>query len=253
MSRPAAGRNWIMLASLVLLGIPALGGTVELSGTYVLVEHPTGIKIPDRIAFQGGGACVVELEGKAGLAGKYQADSLGNLTIDASNGEEPEKFQYARKQVSMILTDKDAGDFYYARLPAEQPHVEFKDVTGIFSFQNEVGASVAEITPDHRFRILLREYLEPRNLASQPNDRTYVDIKMDGTCSYADGVITYGIEHTDAAQPALPDQSLVDVVTKRDAKGLWIFDVYHDSASRCEPPADKFELPPPPFGYQKVN
>jgi hypothetical protein len=242
-----------MLVFLVVLGIPALGGTVELSGTYVLVEHPTGIKIPDRVAFQGGGACVVELEGKAGLAGKYQADAAGNLTIDAGNGEEPEKFQYARKQVSMILTDKDAGDFYYARLPAEKPHVEFKDLTGIFWCQNEMGESVTEITPVHRFRVLLRELSAPQNiltpLLTQAKDRTYTDVTLEGTCSYADGVTTYTVEHTDAAQP---DQSTADVVIKRDAKGLWIVDAYHDAVI-CQPLVDKLELSAPPAGYQKAN
>jgi hypothetical protein len=72
---------------------------------------------------------------------------------------------------------------------------------------------------------------------------------MDGTFSYSNGIVTYLPEHSDAPQQ---DKYLRDFIIKRDGKGLWQIDAYHDSII-CERPVSNLDLPPVPDGYHKAS
>ena len=104
--------------------------------------------------------------------------------------------------------------------------------------QNEMGSSATEITGAHKFRAHLHDLV--------PDDHTYYDIHIEGTYTYADGIGTYFPEHSNAPEQ---DKYLRDIIMKRDEKGLWVIDPYHDLIV-CGAPATNLDLPPVPPGYR---
>jgi hypothetical protein len=245
-------KYWIVsAAALFFLPVAAFAADAgALSGTYVLVEHFKGVEAADRIAFHADGSCVLEIDGQSGVAGKYQVDPDGKLTINPGGGKPVLAYHYSRGKITLILSRQNDEDLYYGLLPDQPPHLQFSDIVGIVTCHNEAGDSVCEITADHKFRVRLHDLSVAPGIAgwisAGPQGHVCYDVSMDGTCSYADGVTTYAVEHCDAAPP---DQSLADVVIKRDEKGLWLIDCYHDQVI-CQPWGTKFELPAAPWGYK---
>jgi hypothetical protein len=236
-------------------------GPAAVTGTFVLIEHVKGVEAADRIAFHPDGSCVLDLDGRKGLTGSYNADADGNLSLVADGGKTALSYHFKRGKVGLVLSHDGDDDLYYGLLPDYPPRLQFSDLVGSFSCDDENGDSVTTITPDHKFSVHLRQLT---TVAAAPSgivstiaswfnggaNKVYYDIAIDGTCSYADGVTTYIVEHYAGSQP--PDQSLSDVVIKRDDKGLWIIDPYHDKVI-CQPPAANLDLPAPPAGYDKAT
>jgi hypothetical protein len=209
-----------------------------LSGKYLLVEHPKDVQAPDLLDFHPDGSCVVDLGVHTGIAGKYQTDDTGNLTLQPAGNPEF-KYHFQRLKTSIILTPDSGSPLYYGLKPDQPTPVAFTDAIGTYLARDQYGDSVTQITPDHKFLIHGHQF---------DNDgHVYYDIRLDGTCSFADGVITYNIAHSVSTQQ---DQYVRDLLVKHDDKGLWVVDAYTD-AILCETPSKDLDLPPPPEGYRE--
>jgi hypothetical protein len=245
--------HWLLsIATGLVAALSAEASAGSLSGTYELVEHYKGVEAPDRIEFRADGSCVMDLDGAHGAVGKYHADS-SSLTIDPGGGSAALTYQYRLGTFNLVLSKGGQDDLYYGKLPAERPHVQFTDLTGMYSCHNEAGDSVCQVTANHEFHIKLRELScvpwSAQWLAGGAAGRVYNDVFVDGTCSYADGVTFYKVEHYQGPEE---DQSVADVVIKRDNTGLWVVDAYRDKVV-CQPVTTSMDLPPPPFGYSKAS
>ena len=104
---------------------------------------------------------------------------------------------------------------------------------------SETGAAVQELRPDHTFEMRITDLV--------PEQRTYFDVRLDGTFSYSAGVITYRLTRANLPRR---DDYIRDFVAKRDKACLWIVDPFHDTLT-CEKAATTLDPPPPPAGYKK--
>lgn len=213
----------------------------QLAGKFFLAECPTGSVAPDSIEFRADGTCLVDAAGRTGVAGKYEVSEDERLTIEADVGAWKE-FNAPCELLNYTLTLEPSGEteLIYVRMP-DGPRPPFSEILGTFSMHNDSGDSAGEITGDHKFREHLHDL--------DSDEHTYYDIHIDGTCSYSNGIVTYLPENSDAPQP---DKYLRDFIIKRDAKGLWQIDPYHDRIL-CEQPATNLDLPPVPSGYQNAR
>jgi opacity protein-like surface antigen len=229
---------------------------VKLTGTYVLIEHYKGVRAADRIAFLPDNHCTLDIDGKTGVTGKYDARADNTIAITPDGGSGELDYQFTQGKMTLKLSHENQDDLYYGLLPDQPPAIRFSDVLGIVTCHNDGGDSSTQITPDHRFTVRMRELSTPPEggVFSILSDivsgtkRTYIDITADGTCSYADGVIHYIVEHTKSPEP---DESLNDVVIKADSTGIWIIDPTRDQVI-CQPRATSLDLPPPPAGYTQA-
>jgi len=209
-----------------------------LSGKYLLVAHPKDVQAPDAIDFHPDGSCFVDIGDHSNIGGKYETDDAGNLTLDPAGNPES-KYHFQRLKCSLILAKDGESPLYYGLLPTQPSPVAFSDVIGTYLARDKYGDSNTEITPDHKFQIHAHQL--------DLDGHVYYDLLMDGTCSYADGVITYTIAHSVGPEQ---DQYLRDLVVKHDDKGIWVLDAYTDAVI-CETPSKNLDLPPPPDGYRE--
>jgi len=213
----------------------------EFTGKYFLAECPSGSVAPDAIEFRPDGSCLVDASDHIGIAGKYETTAEGHLTIEADTGEWKEfNAPYELGKYTLTLQPNNETMLIYVKMP-EGSRPQFDEILGIFSAHNELGDSAGGLTADHKFLEHLHDL--------DPDEYTYYDIHMDGTFSYSNGIVTYLPEHSDAPQQ---DKYLRDFIIKRDGKGLWQIDAYHDSII-CERPATNLDLPPVPDGYHKAS
>jgi hypothetical protein len=257
-------KNHLCLAVLGLLVFARAGlgadpdaSPVRLSGTYVLIEHYKGVRAADRIAFQPDNHCTMDIDGKDSVPASYDARADNTIEIVPSDHSPELDYQFQQGKITLKLSKENQDDLYYGLLPDQPPVIAFKDVVGIVTCHNDGGDAATEITPDHHFNVLMRGLSTPSEggVFSVLSDiitgqkRTYVDISADGTCSYANGVISYTVEHTKSPEP---DQSLNDVVMKVDSTGIWIIDATRDQVI-CQPWGKTLELPPPPAGFSPAS
>lgn len=236
------------LVILLLLGLLDAGcgkankpPTNQLAGKFFLAECPTGSVAPDVIDFRADGTCLVDAAGRSGVAGKYEVTEDDRLTIDSDVGAWKEfSAPYELLKYTLTLEPSAGTTLVYVRMP-DGPHPRFNEIFGTFAIHNDSNDFAWEVTEDQKFHEHLHAFV--------PDDRTYYDIHMDGTCSYSNGIATYELEHSDAPQQ---DKYLRDFIIKRDAKGLWQIDPYHDAVI-CEVPATNLDLPPVPSGYQNAR
>ena len=230
---------------------------VKLSGTYVLIEHYKDVRAAERIAFSKDGHCVMDIDGRTAVTGTYDARADNTMAIYPADGAGELDYQFAQGKMTLTLSKANQDDLFYGLLPDQPPDITFKDVVGIVTCHNDAGDSTCNITPDHHFDARIRELSAPSEggIFSVLHDivtgvkRTYTDITVDGTCSYADGVIHYTVQHTKSPEP---DESLNDIVIKVDANGLWIIDASRDQVI-CQPYGKSLDLPPPPAGYTPAS
>jgi hypothetical protein len=210
----------------------------EFRGKFLLFSKPVGSDAPDVIEFRPDGKCILEANGTSNIAGTYLADVDGTLRIKSETASPyAYKFKYQLQNYTLILVQNDKEALFYVR-PPDGPHPKFDDILGTFDMHNDLGDSAGEITAAHTFRDHLHDLV--------PDDHTYYDIYIDGKCTYAGGVVTYVPEHSNAPEQ---DKYLRDFIVKRDEKGLWIIDPFHDAVV-CELPATNLDLPPVPQGYR---
>jgi hypothetical protein len=76
-------------------------------------------------------------------------------------------------------------------------------------------------------------------------DRRYFELHMDGSFSYAAGVITYRLAHANLPRK---DDYLRDFVVRREGRCVWMVDPFNDKL-QCQKRAGTMDLPPPPEGY----
>jgi len=227
----------VLLLALLLAGC-GREAAVAPNGKYLLAERPTEVDAPNAIEFRPDGSCLVDAGERTGIAGKYHVNRDGTLKIEADTGTKTEyTYHYQLLKYTLVLSQDEDTTLYYVRLP-DGPHPRYDEIVGIFQAHNDLGDSAGELAADYTFRSHL--------LNLPPGEHTYYDISMDGKCTYADGVVTYIPEHSNAPQQ---DKYLRDFIVKRDAKGLWVIDPFHD-AVLCETPATSLDLPPPPKGYR---
>lgn len=210
------------------------------AGKFLLSERPLGAEVLDAIEFHPDGTCLVDIDERNGVAAKYET-SDGHLRIETDGTSQKEyAYPYQLLNYTLTLQQNDGTRLIYVRMPGG-PRPQFKEILGIFGMHNELGDTAGEITADYKFRDHLHDLI--------PDDHTYYDIHMDGTCSYSNGVVTYVPEHSDAPQQ---DKYLRDYIIKRDTNGLWQIDPFHDTVV-CAPPASNFDLPPIPSGYRNAR
>ena len=238
-------RPLIILLSLGLIGAGCGNADKRannpLAGKFFLSECPTGSVAPDIIDFRADGTCLVDAADRTGVAGKYEITEDDRLTIEADVGAWKEfNAPFELLKYTLTLQPSDGTTLIYVRMP-DGPRPRFSEIIGTFFAHNDSSDSAAEITADHKFRAHLHDLMA--------EEHTYYDIQMDGTCSYSNGIVTYVPEHSDAPQQ---DKYLRDFIVKRDAKGLWEIDEFHD-AIVCEQSATNLDLPPVPTGYQNAR
>src|SRR5579859_2733079 len=234
-------RQTLAIAAVISVCITACGDSTgkAISGKFLLFERPKDTDAPDAIEFRSDGSCIVDAGERTGILGKYHADPNGSLKIDANTGTQTEyTYNYQLLKYTLVLSKDEKSSLFYVRLP-EGPHPQFAEIVGIFHAHSDLGDSAGEITADHRFRDHLQDLV--------PEEHVYYDINIDGKCSYSNGVVTYVPEHSNAPQQ---DKYLRDFIVKRDGRGLWIVDPFHDTVL-CETSATNLDLPPPPKGYRK--
>jgi len=225
---------------LLLAGCGKLLGK-PLTGKYLLYNHPEDVDALDVIDFHADGTCLVDAGDHSALSGKYHTYPFNRLTIEANTGTRTKYgYKYQLLNYTLVLTDADQDPLYYVRAP-EGPHPQFSEIVGLFGAHTNLGDTAGEVTADHTFKVHV--------LSLVAEDHTYYDFTMDGKCTYADGIATYYPEHTTEPQP---DKYVRDFIVKRDGKGLWLIDPFHDNIL-LETPATNFDLPPPPAGYRDGN
>lgn len=209
-------------------------------GRYLLADRQEGAKVLDGIDFQPNGVCVADANGHAGLKGSYALDDDGLLTLTIPEAT-PGTYQYTFRYfpTSMVLTDKEGNEIYYA-VPPAAPHPKEAEVIGMFFSHTELGDAVTDLAADHTFRIHIHQY--------DNDEHTFVDIAMDGAWTYKDGVVEYRPKNQ--ASP-IKLEYVRDFMIKRDDKGLWCIDPYLHNTT-CMSPVEKFELPDPPQGYHRA-
>jgi hypothetical protein len=230
---------------------------VRLSGTYVLIEHFKGVRAAERITFHPDNHCVMDIDGKPGVTGSYDARADNTIAIYPGDHSGELDYQFKQGNITLTFSRENQDDLYYGLLPDHPPAIAFKDVVGIVTCHDDWGEAATQITPDHHFSVLMRGLSTPSEggIFSVLSDivtgqkRTYVDITADGTCSCDAGVIHYTVEHTKSPQP---DQSLNDIVMKVDSTGIWIIDATRDQVV-CEQWSKTLGLPPPPAGYTQAS
>ncbi len=163
-----------------------------------------GPVVPEAMEFMADGSCVLDMGGHKGVKATFQTDKDSNLTIKIL--ALPSTYHYCLLTYTLTFCGPDGSEYVYVRPPAA-PHPEFKDVVGIFSAHTDLGDAATEITADHKFRMHMH-YLVP-------GEKNYYDIFMDGTCTYAGGIITYTPEHD--TSPVLT-KYIRDFVVKCDEK-----------------------------------
>jgi len=232
-----------LIALLLLLAIAAARAddtapAVSWTGHYLLIEHILNTSALDAIDFHPDGTCAVDYTGTTAIPASYKIDGA-KLTITLPAGAPTFVYGFTRKNLCLTLTQYNAADLHYVLLPATPSPVTFKDVVGIYHSRNPIGDSAQEITPDHHFRMHIRNYF--------PDDHTYGDGYANGTCTFANGIVTYIPDQTGSS----PQQDLFikDVLVKHDARGLWVIDAI-DGVLLDETPAKDLNFPPPPAGYK---
>jgi len=231
---------WLLLSATIASADPSPPPGRALTGNYLLIEHVKDIDALDRIEFHPDGTCKVDYNGSLGVAATYQFGHNGKMTITLDGGQ---SFTYGMKKqrVSMLLSQDNQQDLYYALLPAVPPAVTFNDLVGIYDTHNSAGNYATEITADHHFFDHIR-YLDPQA-------HTYFDVYTDGACSFANGIVTYLPDRPLGSQT---DIFIKDALAKHDTTGLWVIDPY-DDVVLLETPAKDLGFPPPPAGYQSVS
>ena len=233
--------NKAQIAVALLMALTSGCGTKahnELAGKFLLFNQPIGSDAPDAIEFRPDGSCIFEADGTTNIISKFMTDGEGKLKIEAQAIFRPAyEFKYELHTYTLVLSQDGKEDLYYVR-PPDAPHPRFDDILGIFGMHNDLGDSEGEITAGHTFRDHLHDLV--------PDDHTYYDISIYGKCTYADGVVTYFPELSNAPEQ---DKYLRDFIVKHDEKGLWVIDPYHDSIV-CELAATNLDLPPVPQGYR---
>lgn len=247
-----------LLTSLVLLslGIGCGNGSRSsnkgLAGKFFLSECPTDSVAPDAIEFRPDGSCVVDAGGRTSIAGKYETSAVGHMSMWLTVGVVQRHLvieadtvawkqficSYELGNYTLTMQDADGTPLIYVRMP-EGPRPQFNQILGTFGVHNEAGDSAGDLTADYKFHDHLHEL--------DPDKHLYHDVQVDGTCTYSNGVLTYRPEHSNAPER---DKYLRDFIIKRDSKGLWQIDPYHDTII-CEPPVTNLDLPPVPSGYRK--
>jgi len=221
----------VLLLPFLSLAIAKADSTVRpggsLTGHYMLIAHAKGVDALDGIDFHADKTCTVEYDGSTGLPGSYEVNKNGSLTILVAGGEEF-TYLFRRLKVTMLLSQHGQDDLYYGLLPDPPAKLEFKDVLGAYYLRDTGGEETTEITADHKYRMRGRYFLQ---------DGTYSDVAVDGTCSYANGVITYVPVHSNQDQTYL---AMRDLVVKHDEKGLWVVDAAND-AVMCETPSKNLD------------
>lgn len=197
--------------------------------------------MPDAINFETNGTCILGADGLTNIQANYQTVSGGYLQIKTSGASHRTYYyKYQLGTYVMVLSQYGMDDLYYVRCP-EPPHPKYEDILGTFAAHNELGDTVGDMLADHTFHDHLHD-LDNEN-------RVYYDFFISGTCTYSNGVITYWPTNSNATEH---DRYFRDFIVKRDEKGLWQIDMFHDSIL-CETAASNLDLPPPPRGYKLVH
>lgn len=217
--------------------VPASG---SITGHYLLIEHDTDIDSLDAIEFHPDGSCKVDYTGRAGIAASYKFGNDEKMTITLDDGSKAFTYGVKRGKISLKLSNDDA-DRYYALLPDSPAPVTFNDVLGIYATHNSLGDYATQITADHHFHVHLRDF--------NPQNHTYFDVFTDGTCTFANGIVTYLPEHPFGTQAV---DFIKDALARRDARGLWVISAYDDKLL-LETPARDLNFSPPPAGYQATS
>jgi hypothetical protein len=231
--------GFLLSVAVARANVGALSG-VSISGHYILIEHVKNIDALDGIEFHPDGTCKVDYDGNAGVAATYKFGDDGKMTITLGDGSKAFTYGVKWQKISLKLSN-DAADFYYALQPDGPSRLTFKDVTGIYDTHNSQGDYATEITADHHYRVHIRDF--------DPQGRTYFDVYTDGTCSFANGIVTYLPARSLGSQM---DVFIKDILAKRDAKGAWVIDPVDDKLL-LETPAKDLSFPPPPAGYQATD
>ena len=216
--------------------------TAALSGTYVLMERPADGEAIDRIVFNKDWSCRFDIDDRKDVAGKYQITQKGNsthITLEPGPASPSVTYDLTRLDLSVWLMPGDGSmSLVYGLMPREPAKVTFGDVVGRFASRDSVSDEVTEITADHQYKC--------SGWFLDSEAHTYQNFEIDGTCAYANGVITYFPVHSDISQK---DKYSSDIVLKRDSSGLWVV-VATDNNIVCETPTGSFDVPPPPLGYK---
>jgi hypothetical protein len=233
-----AGLAAFFLSAAVAGADPSVTPGWSITGHYLLIEHVKGVDAFDGIDFHPDKTCTVDYDGSNGLAGTYVAGKDGRLSILLDGGLE-RSYELKRGRMSLVLSGPGQDDLFYALLPNPPVKLAFKDVLGAYYSRNSMGDCATEVTADHRFRLHVHNFL---------SNGTYSNVNVEGSCTYANGVITYLQERVTGVEQ--DDLFVKDVVVKHDARGLWVVDPFDDDLL-LETPARDVELPPPPPQYSK--
>jgi hypothetical protein len=190
---------------------PAQGFADRLTGRYMLFERPIRDQHPEVIELRPNDQCVLDFRGRPGVAGHCHANSYGDLTIETGSPSAA-VFEY-RVQLgdwTIRVGIPNAQGLVYARVP-DPPFLPEAELLGTLSLHNETGYSVQTMFPDHAFQM--------RVLDLVPDDRRYFPLYVDGTFSYAAGVITYRIAHANLPRA---DDYIRDFVVKREGRCTWV-------------------------------
>jgi len=239
-----------LLPSLLALIIPRAAfaasddAGVALSGTYVLSQCPNNIQTFDRIVFKNDWTCLIDPGDGRSVPGKYQLTGAGDsatMTIDPSSAMPPATYGIWRLDHSFWLTPASGGEpIGYSLLPPHPPNLNFDQIVGTFFCRERAGYNAFQITPDHKFH--------SRAIALDSDAHTAQEIDVDGTVTYANGIITYFNKHS---TPSVAGKFNRDVIIRRDNAGIWVVDTFENTLL-CEIPANSLDLPPPPPGYSQI-
>jgi len=232
----------LLLFPISVLGAAAVRGGVvnipySMTGTYVLVDHPAGMRAPDFIIFGLHGKCTFDDGSKDGMTGVYEIGRSGTAAGLFLNTPENDEVLFSYDMVlrthSMLLTTKDRKTtLIYVPVARVRPRLSDRSVTGAFFSYHDGMECISELTEDHQFHMICRR-LDAKGRVSQ-------DTLMAGKWRLGtDGVITYTPWGTEGAQGFV---SMRDVVARRTSRGLWLIDAYDDTAEP-QVPEDVLELP----------
>jgi hypothetical protein len=219
--------------------VPGNGSTAHaLVGRFLLSERPADQEVPDGIELRSDGKCLVDFDQWLAMVAVCTASPQGALHVYTGM---PHQIAldgtYRLGKYTLTVARPGEGDLIYVRTPAG-PHPPEADIQGIFLAHSELGDAATELGPHHTYRVHLID-LTP--------DHTFYDIHLSGHYGYADGVITYAIEHSTGAPQG--EKYARDVALKRDKYCLWIVDQFHDTAI-CQALVTTIDLPPAPSGYR---
>jgi hypothetical protein len=209
----------------------------RLIGRFLLSERSAGPWVPDDIQINADGSCAIHADRRPRGSLGCQIHPDGTMTFD-SRGLLPDAFTGAYRLLDYTLRVSPPGgsDLIYV-LRSPPPYPTDADIVGVYRAHSSSGDAATELASNHTFRVHLMNLMP---------DHTYIEIEMDGTYTYTDGVITYYPEHSTAPQR---DKYIRDFVIRKEKACLWIVDPFND-VPLCQTPVPNLDLPPPPAGYE---